>query len=138
MLIILMRPDLVGVNGVFYHASLEALDPRIQMLQYDTELGRGRQFFTAETKIPVSVRDLDAERKLLDEAVVKNLDISKLQPIHKSIEVHRPDEPLENFNYEAFYVLWLAAKAEQKKARDVALAAVRAAQPKAAGGEGTT
>lgn len=136
MLIILMRPNLVGVDGVFYHVSLEGLDDRVEMLQYNTQSRQGRQFFRPEVKTSVSVRDLDTEKKLLEDAQKNNLPLGKLQPVYRAVDVQRPDEPLENFDHQPFYDKWLVAKAEQKKARESALATLRAAQPKAAGGEG--
>jgi hypothetical protein len=127
--IILSRPNWISVDGVSYRGSLDLLDPKIRRLEVDTSTGQGvREFVEGEVK-GVIVRDLEAEDAAYAAAVAKNQDVSKLQPSYKRVEIARPAEPLDQFDYVPFYNIWLKAKEAHDK--EMADARARALEGKA-------
>lgn len=121
---IVVTPDLVGVDGIFYPVSSAGiLHPEAELVQFDTEKGVGHLQWRETATTSVEVRDFAREQFEYDQAVSNNKPIDKLEPRLKSISIQRPPQQIKElpFDFAPLKQQWDAAKNkvdEEKKARE--------------------
>lgn len=117
MIITIVRPDLVMVDGVSFRVSLDGLDPRVEVLQFDTKKGVGEQHFSEGVTTTIPERDFKAEYDALASCIAKNQNPNALQPIYTQREVQRPPEKITSFDPAPFVQRWEQAKEAERQRR---------------------
>jgi hypothetical protein len=108
---IFQEQGLFGVDRQYRVIDLSSVDPEIQIVQWDTERETGIIEYDPTVTVDVQERDFDAERIAETEARENNWDVSKLQPIYKTVQIRKPNHVLKSFaGFEHLLPLWEAAE----------------------------
>lgn len=107
MKITIVRPDKVGVDGVYREVDLSDLDPKIQSIQFDDQRMTGIIEFISSAETMGNVRDFEAEKEAYDKALREGTNLNKLQPIFKAVTVRRPPQKIDSFeSFQYLLVRW--------------------------------
>lgn len=107
MIITIVRPNRIGVDGEFREVDLSDLDPTIRSIQFDDKRMTGVVEFNETAEAVSTERDFEAEKEAYDKALREGKDLNKLQPIYRGVKVRKPRQVISSFErFQHFLVRW--------------------------------